>query len=80
MFERTYAADTGGSATAATDVGTELTALRADLKGLASVQRLAAEAPSIARETLEGSIRREPLRSAFIAAGLGFILSLIVTR
>jgi hypothetical protein len=46
MFVKTYAADTGGSFTAATDVQTELTALRADVKGLVeSIQRLAVEAP-----------------------------------
>lgn len=81
MFEKTYAADTAGSSTAATDVGTELTALKADVKGLAeSVQRLAAEAPGIAVDTLEASIRHQPLRSVFIAAGIGFVASLIVSR
>ena len=81
MFERTYAADTGGSSTAVNDVGTELTALKADVKGLAeSVQRLVADAPGIAVDTLEHAIRREPLRSVFIAAGVGFVLSLIVSR
>ena len=80
MFERMYAPDTGGSS-AINDVGTELTALKADVKGLAeSIQRLAAEAPGIAVDTLEASIRREPLRSVFIAAGVGFVLSLIVSR
>ena len=81
MFERTYAPDIGGSSATVNDVGTELTALKADVKGLAeSIQRLAAEAPGIAVDTLEASIRREPLRSVFIAAGVGFVLSLIVSR
>jgi ElaB/YqjD/DUF883 family membrane-anchored ribosome-binding protein len=81
MFVKTYAADTGGSFTAATDVQTELTALRADVKGLVeSIQRLAVEAPDLARETFEQSIRREPLRSVFIASGIGLMLALIVSR
>ena len=81
MFKKTYAADAGGSSSAATDVQTELTALRADVKGLAeSVQRLAVEAPGMARESLEDLIRREPARAIFIAAGVGFVLALIVSR
>jgi ElaB/YqjD/DUF883 family membrane-anchored ribosome-binding protein len=81
MFGNTYAADTGGSSSAATDVQTEITALTADVKGLAeSIQRLAAEAPSLARESFEDSIRREPIRAIFIAAGVGFVLSLIMSR
>lgn len=81
MFVKIYAADTGGLSSAATDIQTELTALRADVKGLAeSVQRFAAEAPSVARDNLEDAIGREPLRSTFIAAGIGFVLSLIVFR
>jgi ElaB/YqjD/DUF883 family membrane-anchored ribosome-binding protein len=81
MFAKSYAADTGASSSAATDVQMELTALTADVKGLAeSIQRLAGEAPSLARESLEASIRREPIRAIFIAAGVGFFLSLIVTR
>jgi ElaB/YqjD/DUF883 family membrane-anchored ribosome-binding protein len=82
MFAKTYAAaDAGGSSSAVTDVETELTALRADVKGLAeSIQRLAVEAPSMARASLEESIRREPLRAIFIAAGIGFVLSLVISR
>ena len=81
MFKKTYAEDAGGSSSAATDVQTELTALRADVKGLAeSVQRLAAEVPSMARAGLEDPIRREPIRAIFIAMGVGFVLSLIVSR
>jgi hypothetical protein len=72
MFAKTYAA---------TDVQTELIALTADVKGLAeSIQRLAGEAPGLAKESLEDSIRREPIRAIFIAAGVGFVLSLIVSR
>ena len=81
MFVKTYAADTGGSSAATTDVRTELTALTADVRGLAeSIQRLAAEAPSLAKDNLEDSIRREPLRATLIAAGIGFVLALIVAR
>jgi ElaB/YqjD/DUF883 family membrane-anchored ribosome-binding protein len=81
MFAKTYAADAGGSSSAATDVQTELTALTADVKGLAeSIQRLAGEAPSLARDSLEDSIRRDPIRAIFIAGGVGFVVSLIVSR
>ena len=81
MFAKSYAADTGHSSSTATDVQTELTALTADVKGLAeSIQRLAVEAPSLASESLEDSIRREPIRAIFIAAGVGFALSLVISR
>ena len=81
MFAKTYAADAGGSSSAATDVQTELTALTADVRGLAdSIQRLAVEAPGLARESLEDSIRREPLRAIVMAAGVGLVLSLIISR
>jgi len=66
---------------AATDVSTELTALRADVAGLVdSVKRLAIDSPEIARDTFESSIRRNPLQATLIAAGVGFVLSLIVAR
>jgi hypothetical protein len=81
MYSRTYAAETGGSSSATTDVSTELTALRADIIGLAdSVKRLAGEAPDLARESLETSIRRNPIQAALIAGGMGLILSLILMR
>jgi hypothetical protein len=81
IFMTTSTAELGGSSGGATDVQTELTALKADVRGLAdSVQRLVAEAPSLARDSLEDSIRREPVRATLIAAGVGFILSLIVAR
>ena len=81
MDSKTYAAEPGGSSSAATDVATELTALRADVAGLAdSVRRLVGEAPDLAKEGLEMSIRRNPLQAVVIASGIGFVLSLIVTR
>ena len=53
MFAKTYAANAGGSSSAAADVQTELTALTADTRGLAkSNQQLAGEAPGLARERL----------------------------
>jgi ElaB/YqjD/DUF883 family membrane-anchored ribosome-binding protein len=81
---RTYATDateTGGASSGATDVSTELTALRADVRGLAeSISRLAAEAPELAKRSFETSIRRNPLQATLIAAGMGFALSLIIGR
>ena len=81
MYARTYAAETEAGDSSVTDVSTELTALRADLSGLVdSVRRLAAEAPDLAKDSLETSIRRNPLQATLIAAGIGFVLALIIGR
>ena len=65
----------------ATDVSTELTALKADMRGLAdSVQRLVSDAPGLARSGLEDQIRSDPMRSTFIAAGIGFVLAVMLAR
>ena len=81
MLTANYAAETGGSPSGATDVQTELTALKADVQGLMeSVQRLAGEAPSMARDSLEAAIRREPMQGALTAAAVGFIAALLLTR
>lgn len=81
MFSRTFAADTGSASPAATDVQTELTALQADVRGLAeSVQRLVAETPELAKGKLEQAIRREPMRAALIAAGAGFVAARLLAR
>jgi ElaB/YqjD/DUF883 family membrane-anchored ribosome-binding protein len=80
MFSRTFGPDTEGSS-ATTDVTTELTALRADVVGLAdSVRRLTAEAPDLAREGVEAAIRRNPMQGTMIAAGIGFVFCLLLTR
>ena len=79
IHDKTRAAETEGGSSAATDVSTDLTALRADIAGLAdSVKKLAAEAPDLARENLEVSIRRNPLQAVAIAAGIGFVAALLV--
>ena len=82
MRDVTFAPETGsGSAAAATDVETEFTALQADVLGLAdSVRRLAAESPTIAKNSLEQAIRRQPMQAAATALGVGFVLALILTR
>lgn len=81
MYARTFAADTGAGSSAQTDVATELIALRADISGLAdSVMRLAAETPDRARESIETSIRGNPLRGTVLAAGIGFVLAFLVAR
>ena len=81
MDSRTNAAETGGSSSAVTDVSTELTALRADIVGLAdSVKRLVGEAPDLAKESFETSIRRNPIQATLIAGGIGFVLALILAR
>jgi ElaB/YqjD/DUF883 family membrane-anchored ribosome-binding protein len=81
MANWAYAAETGSGSGAATDVETELIALQADVRGLAeSVQRLAAESPTIAKQSLEQSIRRQPVQATAIAAGIGFVLGLLLSR
>lgn len=73
--------ETPASSSAATDVSTELIALRADVVGLAdSVKRLVGEAPDLAIEGLESVIRRNPTHAVLVAGGIGFALSLILTR
>jgi ElaB/YqjD/DUF883 family membrane-anchored ribosome-binding protein len=78
--------------TAATDVGDNVAALRADVAGLAeSVKRLAAEQLGSSVEDVqdkameklgdvEAAIRRNPSQAAMIAAGVGFVVGLILTR
>ena len=69
-----------------------MTALRDDIASLAqSVKRLAAEQIGTSVEDVqdkamekvgdvEASIRRNPTQSALIAAGVGFVLGLILSR
>jgi ElaB/YqjD/DUF883 family membrane-anchored ribosome-binding protein len=77
---------------AASDVGDNVTALREDIASLAdSVKRLAAEQIGTSVEDvqdkakekvgeLEAAIRRNPSQSALIAAGIGLVVGLILTR
>ena len=63
MYARTHAAEAGGGSSGTTDVSTELTALRADITGLADfVKRLAAEAPDLAKEGFELRFAGTPCR------------------
>jgi ElaB/YqjD/DUF883 family membrane-anchored ribosome-binding protein len=78
--------------TAASDVGDNVAALRQDIASLAeSVKRLAAEQVGSSVEDVEGkaketisnieaSIRRNPTQAAMIAAGIGFVFGLIISR
>ena len=78
--------------TAATDVGDNVAALRADIAGLAdSVKRLAAEQLGSSVEDVqdkameklgdvEPAIRRNPSQAAMVAAGIGFVVGLILSR
>lgn len=88
------APDTGtpGSRTAAADVGDNIQALREDIASLAdSVKRLAAEQLGSSVEDVQGkakekvsdieaAIRRNPSQAALIAAGIGFVFGLILSR
>ena len=82
MYARVFAAETSGSgSTSDASVSDNMIALRADLAGLAeSVKRLAGKSPGLARESFKSSIRRNPLQATLIAAGVGFVLALIMAR
>jgi ElaB/YqjD/DUF883 family membrane-anchored ribosome-binding protein len=81
-----------GRTGAAGEVQDNVAALRADIANLAdSVKRLASEqlgssvedAQDKAMEKLgdvEAAIRRNPSQAAMIAAGIGFVVGLILTR
>lgn len=74
------------------EVGDNVAALREDIAALAaSVKRLAAEQIGTGVEDvqdkakekvddLEGAIRRHPTQAALIAAGVGFVVGLILAR
>lgn len=88
------APDTGtpGNRTAGSDVSDNVQALREDIASLAeSVKRLAAEqlgssvedVQDKAKEKIsdvEAAIRRNPSQAALIAAGVGFVFGLILSR
>lgn len=75
------AIDNQYGSTSAADVETELVALRADVNGLAdSLKRLVQESPELVRDSVESSIRRQPLKAMMIAAGVGFITSIVIRR
>ena len=90
---RTQAPEPGASTrSAANDVSDNVTALRDDIASLAaSVKRLAAEQIGTSVEDvqdkamekvgdLEAAIRRNPSQSALIAAGVGFVVGLVLAR
>ncbi len=78
--------------TAAGDVEDNVAALRADISNLAeSVKQLAKEQLGAAAEEvqdkakeklgdLEAAIRRNPSQAALVAAGMGFVFGLILSR
>ena len=83
---------TPGARSASADVGDNVQALREDIANLAeSVKRLAAEqlgsgvedVQDKAKEKIsdvEAAIRRNPSQAALIAAGIGFVFGLILSR
>lgn len=89
---RGHGSDTSSEHTAANDVSDNVGALREDVAKLAeSVKRLAAEQFGTSVEDvqekakekvgdLETTIRRHPTQSALIAAGIGLVVGLIVSR
>ena len=81
-----------GQRSAASDVGDNVQSLREDIASLAeSVKRLASEQLGSSVEDIqdkakekvgdiEAAIRRNPSQAALIAAGVGFVLGLILSR
>lgn len=81
-----------GARQAASEVGDNVQALREDIASLAeSVKRLASEQLGSSVEDLqdkakekvsdvEAAIRRNPSQAALIAAGIGFVFGLILSR
>jgi ElaB/YqjD/DUF883 family membrane-anchored ribosome-binding protein len=95
QFSSTTRAPESGTSTtrsAASDVGDNVQALRDDISSLAeSVKRLASEQLGSSVEDLqdkakekvsdvEAAIRRNPSQAALIAAGVGFVFGLILSR
>lgn len=83
---------TSGARPTTSEVGDNVQALREDIASLAeSVKRLAAEQLGSSVEDiqdkakekvgdLEAAIRRNPSQAALIAAGIGFVVGLILSR
>ncbi len=81
-----------GARSAASDVGDNVQALRDDISSLAeAVKRLASEQLGSSVEDIqdkakekvgdiESAIRRNPSQAALIAAGIGFVFGLILSR
>ncbi|MFA5899765.1 MAG: hypothetical protein WC829_11720 [Hyphomicrobium sp.] len=81
-----------GPRTASAEVGDNVQALRDDISSLAeSVKRLAAEQFGSSVEDIqdkakekvgdvEAAIRRNPSQAALVAAGIGFVVGLILSR
>jgi ElaB/YqjD/DUF883 family membrane-anchored ribosome-binding protein len=92
QFSSTNRSADPGTRSAAADVGDNVQALREDIASLAeSVKRLASEQLGSSVEDLqdkakekvsdvETAIRRNPSQAALIAAGIGFIFGLILSR
>jgi ElaB/YqjD/DUF883 family membrane-anchored ribosome-binding protein len=91
--QRGYGSDqTTSPKSTASEVGDNVTALREDIASLAdSVKRLAAEQIGTSVEDVqdkamekvgdvEAAIRRNPTQAALIAAGVGFLVGLVLSR
>lgn len=81
MYTKVSAPETGGTGSPLTDVGDDLAALRKDITSLAEdVKRVATYGPELAHESYAAAVRRNPVQATAIAAAVGFVLCLIVTR
>ena len=82
MNMRLFAPETGaGTSSPLTDVGDDLAALRKDINTLAGdVKRVATYGPELAQESYAAAVRRNPVQATLIAAAVGFVVCLIITR
>ena len=82
MNMRLFAPETGsGSSSPLTDVGDDLAALRKDINALAGdVKRVATYGPELAHESYAAAVRRNPVQATLIAAAVGFVVCLIISR
>ena len=81
MHTKMFAPETGGMGSPVSDVGDDLAALRKDISALAAdVKRVATYGPELVHESYSAAVRRNPVQSTMIAAAVGFVLCLIITR
>jgi hypothetical protein len=81
MLARQFAPDTGSTSSPVADVGDDIAALRNNVSALATdVKRLAAYGPELAHDSYATAVRRNPVQATLIAAAVGFVACLILSR
>jgi hypothetical protein len=81
MYSKTFSPESGEAGSPISAVGDDLAALREDINALASdVKRVATYGPELAHDSYAAAVRANPVQSTLIAAAVGFVICLIVTR